>query len=74
MKQTIALWSMVKVHGLMVADSVLCPINKILGRRETAAFDVLAAHLGVSKSNVVDVQPIGWPVPEPKRLKRKFIL
>ena len=27
-----------------------------------------------SRSNVVAVRPVSWPVLEPKRLKRKFIL
>ena len=35
MKQMIALWSMVKVHELMVAGSSLCPIYAIDAGRKT---------------------------------------
>ena len=35
MKQMIALWSMVKVHGLMVADPGLCPYLARFWARET---------------------------------------
>ena len=35
MKQRIALWSMVMVHGLMVADPGLVPLNAIDASRKT---------------------------------------
>ena len=56
MKQTIALWSMVMVHGLMVADPRSMPrINKIGGSQGGRG----ARSLRIKKSNVVDVQA-GW--------------
>ena len=43
MKQMIALWSMVMVHGLMVAGSSLCPLYAIdAGRKTNEAREHLA--------------------------------
>ena len=52
MKQTIALWSMVMVHGLLVADSRYMSVStRTWGRKADEARGVY--------SNVVDVQA-GW--------------
>ena len=54
MKQMIALWSMVKVHGLMVAGLGIVPIlSEIVGSRDGRG----AGNISGSRSNVVDAQP-----------------
>ena len=54
MKQMIALWSMVKVHGLMVADPGMKPdLGKIVGSREGRG----ARSISGSRSNVVGARP-----------------
>ena len=53
MKQMIALWSMVKVHGLMVADPSLEPdFTRIVGTQDQRG----AGAFGNRKSNVVHAQ------------------
>jgi hypothetical protein len=53
MKQMIALWYMVMIHGLMVAGpSLESRISQIVGSRDGRA----AWSLWIKKSNVVDVQ------------------
>ena len=56
MEQTIALWSMVMVHGLMVAGlGRSADLSEIVGSQEGRG----ARSLRIKKSNVVDVQA-GW--------------
>ena len=54
MEQTIALWSMVKLHGLMVADSSNSPVST---RSEGRAVAEPRGSNRVTLSNVVAVQP-----------------
>ena len=65
----IASWSMVMVHGLMVAGLKFANLSEIMGSRMAEP----RGAFWVSVSNVVQFRPVGWPVPQPKRLKRKFI-
>ena len=56
MEQMIAPWSMVMVHGLMVADPGIEPrFNEIVGSQVRRG----ARTQWFNKSNVVDIQP-GW--------------
>ena len=54
MEQTIASWSMVMVHGLMVAGPGIVPhLSQIMGSRVGRG----ARNISGSRSNVVDAQP-----------------
>ena len=59
------------VHGLMVAGpGIKLELARCWARKTV---DPRRASWGLG-SNVVHVRPVIWPVPQPKRLKRKFIL
>ena len=62
---------MVKVHELMVAGSSLCPIYTIDAGRKT---NEAREHLAIGNQMYYLFRPVVWPVPHPRRLKRKFIL
>ena len=67
----IALWSMVKVHGLMVVGpGMKLDLSKILGSQDGRG----AGAFGNRKSNVVSAQAGYLACPKLKRLKRKFIV
>ncbi len=71
MKQMIASWSMVMVHGLMVAGlGRSADLSEIVGSQEGRG----ASWKRDWSSNVVVFRPVIWTVPELKRLKSKFIL
>ena len=59
MKQMIALWSMVMVHGLMVAVPVRCPK---LARLWGLAMDEPPGAFGTVNQMCDAFRPIGWPV------------
>ena len=71
MKQMIASWSMVMVHGLMVAGPGFeLELTRYWARETNEARE----HLAIGNQMQDTLRPIIWPVPQPKRLKRKFIL
>ena len=72
MKKMIALWSMVKVHGLMVADPSLEPdFTRIVGTQDQRG----AGAFGNRKSNVVHAQAgyLARPIHESPETQIYFI-
>ena len=71
MEQMIALWSMVMIHGLMVPGLGIEPNLSDRGGPETE--NPREAYGSIYRMWYT-YRPVSWPVPQLKRLKRKFIL
>ena len=66
----VASWSMVMLHGLMVAGPAL-----VLKLTRSWAHGMAEPPGAFGRVNSMQYMfsPVGWPVTQPKRLKRKFI-